>query len=105
MILELIILRVTGLLSARLILNLRQWSDQIVVHTSVGQPANVQQPSAIWLPFHAATHLTGTDEFGSDPLEYVYSNLGVDDEIIPQISTGDDGNITEVSRVPSFSYS
>ncbi|OAX42770.1 hypothetical protein K503DRAFT_766477 [Rhizopogon vinicolor AM-OR11-026] len=73
-------LPVSGLLSARLVLNLREWSDRTNVrvskHTSPSE--NIQQLS---MSFHAATvgRLTGSDEFGSDPLDDVRRDLDVNE--------------------------
>jgi len=79
-------LPITGLLSARLILNLREWSDRTLVQVSAckraGQVENHQLPSAIMLSFHAATvgRLTSSDEFGNDHLNYIHDDLGVHDK-------------------------
>lgn len=81
---ELIIFRVTGLLSARLILKLREWSDGTLVQVSAckrtGQAETPQPRSVINLSFHAATveHLTSSTEFGKDYLDYVHDDLDVD---------------------------
>ncbi|OJA11000.1 hypothetical protein AZE42_06332 [Rhizopogon vesiculosus] len=73
-------LPVSGLLSARLVLNLREWSDRTNVKVSkyTGTSANIQQFS---MSFHAATvgRLTGSDEFGSDPLDDVRRDLDVNE--------------------------
>ncbi|KAJ8585026.1 hypothetical protein M405DRAFT_875443 [Rhizopogon salebrosus TDB-379] len=75
-------LPITGLLSARLILNLREWSDRTLVQVSAckrtGQVERHQLPSVIRLSFHAATvgHLMSSGEFGNDHLDYVYDGSG-----------------------------
>jgi len=77
-------LPVTGLLSARLILKLREWSDRTLVQVSAykrtGQAGTPYLRSAINLSFHAATveHLTSSAEFGKDYMDYVHHDLGVD---------------------------
>jgi hypothetical protein len=81
---ELTFLRISGLFSARLILNLREWSDRTLVRVSVslraGQSEGRRQRSTILLTLHAATvgHITSSDEFGSDPLDYVHDDLDCD---------------------------
>jgi len=81
---ELIIYRVSGLLSARLILNLREWSDRtsVTVSNRNDPSGNPQQHSSVIMSFHAATvgRLTSSDEFGSDPLDNVHLDLDVDEE-------------------------
>lgn len=75
------ILRISGLLSARLVLNLREWSDRMKINVSqrADPSANPQQLSGVMLSFHAATvgRLTSSDEFGSDPLDDVRRDLDV----------------------------
>jgi hypothetical protein len=81
---QLIILRISGLLSARLILNLREWSDRTSVHVShrAGPSANPRQFSSTMPSFHAATvgRLTSSDEFGGDPLDDVRHDLDINEE-------------------------
>jgi hypothetical protein len=72
------------LLSARLILTLREWSDRTLVQVSVckcaGQVENPQLRSAINQFFHSVTieRLASSDEFGVDYLDYVHDDLDVD---------------------------
>jgi hypothetical protein len=81
---ELIMHRVSGLLSARLILNLREWSDRtrIMVSHRNDPSGNPQQHSSVILSFHAATvgRLTSSDEFGGDPLDNIHLDLNVHEE-------------------------
>jgi hypothetical protein len=82
---QLIILRISGLLSARLILNLREWSDRTSVNAShrTGPSANPQRFSSTMLSsFHAAPigRLTSSDEFGGDPLDDVRHDLDINEE-------------------------
>ncbi|KAJ8584479.1 hypothetical protein M405DRAFT_460746 [Rhizopogon salebrosus TDB-379] len=77
-------LPISGLLSARLILNLREWSDRTSVHVShrAGTSANPRQFSSTMPSFHAATvgRLTSSDEFGGDPLDDVHHDLDINEE-------------------------
>jgi hypothetical protein len=82
---QLIILRISGLLSARLILNLREWSDRTSVNAShrTGSSANPQRFSSTMLSsFRAAPigRLTSSDEFGGDPLDDVRHDLDINEE-------------------------
>ena len=72
------------MLSACLILNLREWSDRtLVVAQYTGQPDNLDHLSSIILSFHAATvGRTSSDEFGSDPLDDVHHDQNVDIEML-----------------------
>ena len=80
---RLIILRISGLLSARLILNLREWSDRTSVNARAGSLGSPQQFSSTMLSsFRAAPigRLTSSDEFGGDPLDDVCHDLDINEE-------------------------
>ncbi|KAH7928118.1 hypothetical protein BV22DRAFT_231274 [Leucogyrophana mollusca] len=79
-------LPVSGLLSARLLLHLREWTDRTRVSLSRGEthsPHNEEvqtYQNNILQSFHAATvgRLSDTDEFGGDPVEGARSTLDSD---------------------------